>query len=92
VRQVEHYQQGSIASFRILYWYSDGMSIEVRWDGEHALKVTDVCKILDFYCTTFPAHGSDSLNLALSRTYGGSSSPLTVIAEAMPVARRERVS
>ena len=47
--------------------------------------------LFDFCCTTFPADGSDSANLELSRAYGGSSSPLTVIAEAMAVARRERV-
>jgi hypothetical protein len=36
LRKIEHYHQGSIASFRILYRDSDGMGGEIRWDGRHA--------------------------------------------------------
>jgi hypothetical protein len=36
LRQVSHYHQGSIASYRILYTTIDGLGGEIRWDGERA--------------------------------------------------------
>jgi hypothetical protein len=36
LRQIEYYHQASIAIFRILYRDSDGMSGELKWDGQHA--------------------------------------------------------
>jgi hypothetical protein len=36
LRRIEHYHQGSIASFRILYPDSEGMGGELKWDGQNA--------------------------------------------------------
>jgi hypothetical protein len=36
LRRIEHWHQGSITSFRILYQDSDGLGGEVSWDGENA--------------------------------------------------------
>ena len=36
LRRIEHWQQGSIKSFRILYQDADGLGGEVKWDGEKA--------------------------------------------------------
>ena len=35
LRRVEHWHQGSITGFRILYRDTDWMGGEVRWDGQH---------------------------------------------------------
>jgi hypothetical protein len=40
LRKIEHYHQGSIASFRILYRDVEGLGGEIRWDGEHAAIVS----------------------------------------------------
>ena len=36
LRVIEHWHQGSIKSFRILYQDAAGLCGEVRWDGENA--------------------------------------------------------
>jgi hypothetical protein len=36
LRKIEHWHQGSIKSFRILYQDAVGLGGEVRWDGENA--------------------------------------------------------
>jgi hypothetical protein len=36
LRRIEHWHQGSIRSFRILYQDAAGLSGEVKWDGENA--------------------------------------------------------
>jgi F0F1-type ATP synthase beta subunit len=36
LRRIEHWHQGSIKSFRILYQDADGLGDEVNWDGEKA--------------------------------------------------------
>ena len=36
LRRIEHWHQGSVKSFRILYKDADGLGGEVRWDGENA--------------------------------------------------------
>jgi hypothetical protein len=36
LRRIEHWHQGSITSYRILYQDVDGLGSEVRWDGENA--------------------------------------------------------
>jgi hypothetical protein len=36
LRRIEHWHQGSVKSFRILYQDADGLGGEVRWDGENA--------------------------------------------------------
>jgi hypothetical protein len=36
LRRIEHWHQGSVTSFRILYQDADGLGGEVTWDGEKA--------------------------------------------------------
>ena len=36
LRKIEHWHQGSVKSFRILYKDADGLGSEVKWDGENA--------------------------------------------------------
>ena len=36
LRRIEHWHQGSIKSYRILYQDADGLGGEVTWDGEKA--------------------------------------------------------
>ena len=36
LRRIEHWHQGPVTSFRILYQDADGLGGEVRWDGEKA--------------------------------------------------------
>jgi hypothetical protein len=36
LRRIEHWHQGSVKSFRILYQDADGLGGEVTWDGENA--------------------------------------------------------
>jgi hypothetical protein len=36
LRKIEHWHQGSVKSFRILYQDADGLGGEVTWDGEKA--------------------------------------------------------
>jgi hypothetical protein len=36
MRRIEHWHQGSVKSFRILYQNADGLGGEVKWDGENA--------------------------------------------------------
>jgi hypothetical protein len=36
LRRIEHWHQGSITSYRILYQDADGLGDEVTWDGENA--------------------------------------------------------
>lgn len=36
LRRIEHWHQGSVKSFRILYQDADGLGCEVKWDGENA--------------------------------------------------------
>ena len=36
LRRIEHWHQGSVNSFRILYQDADGLGSEVKWDGENA--------------------------------------------------------
>jgi hypothetical protein len=36
LRRIEHWHQGSVASYRILYQDADGLGAEVKWDGENA--------------------------------------------------------
>lgn len=36
LRRIEHWHQGSITSYRILYQDADGLGGEVKWDGEKA--------------------------------------------------------
>ena len=36
LRRIEHWHQGSVTSFRILYQDAAGLGDEVKWDGEKA--------------------------------------------------------
>ena len=36
LRRIEHWHQGSVKSFKILYKDADGLGGEVKWDGENA--------------------------------------------------------
>jgi hypothetical protein len=36
MRRIEHWHQGSVESYRILYQNADGLGGEVKWDGEKA--------------------------------------------------------
>ena len=36
LRRIEHWHQGSVKSYRILYKDADGLGGEVTWDGEKA--------------------------------------------------------
>jgi hypothetical protein len=36
MRRIEHWQQGSVKSYRILYQDAEGLGGEVKWDGEKA--------------------------------------------------------
>jgi hypothetical protein len=36
MRQIEHWHQGSVKSYRILYQDTTGLGGEVKWDGENA--------------------------------------------------------
>jgi hypothetical protein len=36
LRRIEHWHQGSVKSFRILYQDAEGLGSEVKWDGENA--------------------------------------------------------
>ena len=36
LRRIEHWHQGSVKSFRILYQDADGLGGEVKWDRENA--------------------------------------------------------
>jgi hypothetical protein len=36
LRRIEHWHQGSVKSYRILYQDADGLGGEVTWDGENA--------------------------------------------------------
>jgi hypothetical protein len=36
LRRIEHWHQGSIKSFRIIYKDAAGLGGEVTWDGENA--------------------------------------------------------
>ena len=36
MRRIEHWHQGSVKSYRILYQNADGLGGEVNWDGENA--------------------------------------------------------
>jgi hypothetical protein len=36
MRRIEHWHQGSVKSYRILYQNADGLGGEVYWDGENA--------------------------------------------------------
>ena len=36
LREIERFHQGSIASFRILYYDANGLGGEIKWDGQHA--------------------------------------------------------
>jgi hypothetical protein len=35
LRRIEHYHQGSVKSYRILYQDGAGLGGEVKWDGEN---------------------------------------------------------
>ena len=36
LRRIEHWHQGPVASYRILYQDADGLGGEIKWDGEKA--------------------------------------------------------
>ena len=36
MRRIEHWHQGSVRSYKILYQNTDGLGGKVRWDGENA--------------------------------------------------------
>jgi hypothetical protein len=36
LRRIEHWHQGSVRSFKVLYQNADGLGSEVMWDGEKA--------------------------------------------------------
>jgi hypothetical protein len=36
LRRIEHWHQGSVKSFKILYQDPDGLGGEVKWEGENA--------------------------------------------------------
>jgi hypothetical protein len=36
LRKIEHWHQGSITSYGILYQNADGLGGEIKWDGENA--------------------------------------------------------
>ena len=36
LRRIEHWHQGPVTSYRILYQDADGLGGEVKWDGENA--------------------------------------------------------
>ena len=36
MRRIEHWQQGTVTSYRILYHDTAGLGGEVKWDGENA--------------------------------------------------------
>ena len=36
LRRIEHWHQGSVRSFEVLYQNTDGLGGEVMWDGEKA--------------------------------------------------------
>jgi hypothetical protein len=36
LRRIEHWHQGSVKSFKILYKDAYGLGVEVKWDGENA--------------------------------------------------------
>jgi hypothetical protein len=36
LRRIEHWHQGPVTAYRILYQDADGLGGEVKWDGENA--------------------------------------------------------